>query len=372
MPTGRNSKNPFHCLLLATALVVAGCTAPGMKPTSLPEPELPPNIAAAASAKGMKKNGPIMVRIFKEENVLEVWKKTDSGRFALAASYKICKWSGKLGPKFAEGDRQAPEGFYSVRPGQMNPNSSYHLSFDIGYPNAFDRANGRYGRFLMVHGACSSAGCYSMTDAQIEEIYAFAAMAFRGGQSAFQVEAFPFRMTDENMVRYKGDPNMPFWAMLKEGYDTFEETRVPPKVDVCGRRYVFNRNARDDAEFDPARACPPSEPLRDAKAAFSGDAKAPGEFSALLAPGKNPAPSISGVEEAALASDWSFRRARGEPVTQSPPMPSEVSKAVLDAALRPVLEQSARTMIAAAATARRRMPAEAARAEAGPNHPKRF
>ena len=126
----------------------------------------------------------------------------------------------------------------------MNPNSNYHLAFNIGYPNAYDRANGRTGSNLMVHGACSSSGCYSMTDAQMEEIYAFGRDAFRGGQTEFQIEAFPFRMTAANMARYRGDPNYKFWEMLKEGYDHFEITKVPPKVDVCEKRYVFNQRCR--------------------------------------------------------------------------------------------------------------------------------
>src|SRR5690606_21465454 len=141
-------------------------------------------------AKGMSRTSPIMVRIFKEEGKLEVWKRKDTGRFDLAAAYDICKWSGKLGPKFTEGDRQAPEGFYAIRPHQMNPKSSYHLAFNFGFPNAFDSALGRTGQQLMVHGACSSAGCYSMTDEQMEQIYAFARDAFKGGQSEFQVQAF--------------------------------------------------------------------------------------------------------------------------------------------------------------------------------------
>ena len=206
----------------------------------------------------MSRTSPIMARIFKEEGKLEIWKQKTNGRYDLIASYDICKWSGKLGPKFIEGDRQAPEGFYTVRPAQMNPNSSYHLSFNIGYPNAYDRAHGRTGANLMVHGACSSSGCYSMTDAQIEQIYAFGRDAFQGGQTEFQIQAFPFRMTAANMARYRNDPNFEFWKMLKEGYDQFEITKVPPKVDVCEKRYVFNQVPEGGATLQrrPAPARP--------------------------------------------------------------------------------------------------------------------
>ena len=207
--------------------------------------------------KGMEERAPIVLRIFKEDGELEVWKrKAESGRYGLLKKYDICKWSGKLGPKFKEGDRQAPEGFYTVSPAQMNPKSSYHLSFNIGFPNAYDRANERTGSHLMVHGACSSRGCYSMDDEQIQEIYTLARLSFQGGQRAFQVQAYPFRMTPENMARHRNDPNMEFWRMLKEGHDNFEVTGQPPKVDVCAKRYVFNSVAVEGVEFNPTGECP--------------------------------------------------------------------------------------------------------------------
>ncbi len=155
-----------------------------------------------------------------------------------------------------EGDRQAPEGFYTVTPAQMNPNSNYYLSFNIGYPNAFDRSLGRTGSNLMVHGACSSAGCYSMTDEAAGEIFALARDSFRGGQRSFQIQALPFRMTPENLARHHDDPNMPFWRVLKTGSDSFDLTRKPPKVDVCAQHYVFNADA-GTATFSASAACPP-------------------------------------------------------------------------------------------------------------------
>jgi len=271
----------------------------------------------------MTTTSPIMVRIFKEESKLEIWKQKDNGRYDLAASYDICKWSGRLGPKFTEGDRQAPEGFYTVRPHQMNPQSSYHLSFNIGFPNAYDRAHGRTGQHLMVHGACSSAGCYSMTDEQVEQIYAFGRDAFRGGQTEFQIQAFPFRMTAANMARYKDDPNYEFWTMLKEGYDHFEITRVPPKVDVCGKRYVFNRIPEPGRTFQANAACPVTTQPANLETAYRSYQKTyEAAFSAALAgQGKTttPSPSIAGAREAALVADWSRRRARGEKVTREPP-----------------------------------------------------
>ena len=92
----------------------------------------------------------------------------------------------------------------------------------------------------MVHGKCKSVGCYAMTDALIEEIYGLAREAFNGGQTSFEVHAFPFRMTDENLARFKGHKWYPFWTTLKQGYDFFEMYRLPPTVAVCERRYVVN------------------------------------------------------------------------------------------------------------------------------------
>jgi murein L,D-transpeptidase YafK len=311
-------------MTIALGGALAGCTEATLTDVSpKAHKQLPAELVQSMRAKGMTTTSPIMVRIFKEESKLEVWKQKDNGRYDLAAAYDICKWSGRLGPKFTEGDRQAPEGFYMVRPHQMNPKSSYHLSFNMGFPNAYDRAHGRSGQHLMVHGACSSAGCYSMTDEQVEQIYAFARDAFRGGQTEFQIQAFPFRMTAANMARYKDDPNYGFWKMLKEGYDHFEITKVPPKVDVCEKRYVFNRMSEPGKAFQANAACPVTTQPENLTVAYrSYQSNYDSAFSAALAgQGKAiaPSPSIAGIKEASLVADWSRRRARGEKVTREPP-----------------------------------------------------
>jgi murein L,D-transpeptidase YafK len=242
-------------LLAAAALALAGCQASDIPKQVKP---VPYELVASMNKLDMKETSQIFVRIFKEESELEIWKQKRNGDFALLKTYDICKWSGELGPKRLEGDRQAPEGFYTVTPGQMNPKSSYYLSFNMGYPNAFDRSLGRTGSNLMVHGACSSAGCYSMTDEDAGEIFALARDSFRGGQVAFQIQAFPFRMTPQNLARHHDDPNMDFWRMLKVGYDSFELTRRPPRVDVCDKRYVFNAES-GDVRFEASGACPSYE-----------------------------------------------------------------------------------------------------------------
>ena len=194
----------------------------------------------------------LLVRLFKQEAELEVWKQDAGGRYEFYKTYPICRWSGELGPKIREGDRQAPEGFYNITPAQMNPNSQFYLSFNMGYPNAFDKSHGRTGAHLMVHGDCSSRGCYAMTDDQIGEIYSLARKSFFGGQRSFQVQAYPFRMTPANFAKHRNDPNIPFWKMLKEGNDHFEITRQEPAVEVCEKRYVFNAQAPQQQNFTPA------------------------------------------------------------------------------------------------------------------------
>ncbi|AWN36267.1 L,D-transpeptidase family protein [Methylobacterium radiodurans] len=200
---------------------------------------VPAQTLSLMQTKGMSQTDPILIRAYKKESELEVWKRDGTGQYALLKTFPICRWSGQLGPKTKQGDRQAPEGFYTITPGQMNPNSAYYLSFDTGYPNAFDRANGRTGNYIMVHGTCSSAGCFAMTDASMAEIYAIAREAFAGGQRAFQFQSYPFRMTAQNMAKFRNDANAPFWNNLKEGYDYFEALKQEPKVGLCGAKYVF-------------------------------------------------------------------------------------------------------------------------------------
>jgi len=239
---------------LSAGVLLAGCNTEEM--TSLAtnakaNQPVPPKLVAQIDAKNMDLQSPILVRLFKQEAELEVWKQDRTGRFELLKTYPICRWSGDLGPKVREGDRQAPEGFYAISPAQMNPTSAYYLSFNTGYPNAYDRSLGHTGSELMVHGDCSSRGCYAMTDEQISEIYALGRESFFGGQKSFQFQAYPFRMTPINLARHRNSPHMAFWKMIKEGYDTFEVTRQEPKVDFCEKKYVFDAVKAPDAKREP-------------------------------------------------------------------------------------------------------------------------
>ncbi len=250
---------------IAAALTLAGCQTNGTLTSTRHLKPLSPEILAALEKRNMPKESPILVRIFKQEAELELWKQDNTGRYALLKTYPICRWSGELGPKIKEGDRQAPEGFYDITPAQMNPNSQFYLAFNLGYPNAFDKAHGRTGAHLMVHGDCSSRGCYAMTDDQISEIYSLGRESFFGGQRSFQVQAYPFRMTPANFAKHRNNPHMPFWKMLKEGNDHFEVTGLEPKIDVCEKRYVFNAQPPANAtpvssfKFNPAGRCPAYE-----------------------------------------------------------------------------------------------------------------
>src|ERR1700730_10401187 len=246
---------------MPAAIALAGCdTDGGVLPSGRALAPLSDKMLAEMEQKNMTKESPILIRLFKEESELEVWKEDRNGQFALLKTFPICRWSGDLGPKKKEGDRQAPEGFYTITPGQMNPNSNYYLAFNTVFPTSYDRAMGYTGSELMVHGDCSSRGCYAMTDEQIQEIYALARESFFGGQKSFQLQAYPFRMTAMNMAKHRNNPNFAFWKMLKEGYDHFDATRQEPKAAVCDRHYVFDPGAPNDStrplSFNPKGACP--------------------------------------------------------------------------------------------------------------------
>lgn len=192
-------------------------------------------------AKDSLNFGPVFIRIFKESSELELWVKKDS-KYDLFKTYKICYFSGEPGPKLRRGDNQSPEGFYYVKPNQLNPYSTFHLSFNIGYPNSYDRSHRRTGGSIMIHGNCVSIGCYAMTDSSIEEIYTLADAAFRSGQRFFRVHIFPFRMTEEKMEENSDARWINFWRNLKQGYDYFENHKLPPNVLVRDRKYVFQNN----------------------------------------------------------------------------------------------------------------------------------
>ncbi len=250
------SRIPFRFAIVASAaLLLAACADERQRVPARALAPVPPQTVALFSEKNVDRDAPILLRAFKKEAEIELWKQNRAGEYVFVKAYPVCRWSGQLGPKQREGDRQVPEGFYTVSAAQMNPNSSFWLSFNVGYPNVMERAMGRTGGDIMVHGACSSRGCFAMTNDQMEEIYAVMREAFQGGQRSVQFQSFPFRMTPANLAKFRHDPHMPFWRNLKEGSDHFEATRREPAVAHCGRRYVFNARA-EGGSFEPTGACP--------------------------------------------------------------------------------------------------------------------
>src|SRR5277367_119369 len=242
-------------LTVAACALIAGCD----DSSYLEGPSRSEHPISSAALAEMAKidttpSSPMLIRAYKKEAELEIWKMKSDGQYALLKTYPICRWSGQLGPKKREGDMQVPEGFYTIAPGQMNPNSHYYLAFNVGYPNAYDRAYGRSGGNVMVHGVCSSAGCFSMTDEQVADIYAIARESFAGGQREIQLQSYPFHMTAENLAKFRLDPNIDFWKDLKNGSDHFEVTKAEPPVLVCGKRYVFNATAK--GEVTATQPCP--------------------------------------------------------------------------------------------------------------------
>lgn len=240
-PVGGHLKRRYLFLLLIGLALIAACAAifhPRPEASRIDEVRQRrlEAVQTELSAAGFNLGAPAFLRIFKESKELELWVKRGPV-FALYKTFPICTWSGTLGPKLREGDGQSPEGFYSVASGQLNPQSSYHLSFNLGFPNAYDRAQGQTGSFLMVHGSCASIGCYAMTDAGIEEIYLIVEAAPLNGQRAFDVHAFPFRMTPEAWTQHGGSQWAQFWKMLQPAYDSFEASRLPPSISVTGGSY---------------------------------------------------------------------------------------------------------------------------------------
>jgi murein L,D-transpeptidase YafK len=242
-------------LTVAACALIAGCDDSYLDQSSARSQQpISSAVLAKMEALDTTPSSPTVIRTYKKEAELEIWKMKSNGEYGLLKTYPMCRWSGQLGPKKREGDMQVPEGFYSIAPGQMNPNSHYYLAFNVGYPNAYDRAYGRTGGNVMVHGVCSSAGCFSMTDEQVADIYAIARDSFAGGQREIQLQSYPFHMTAENMAKFRLDPNIDFWKNLKDGSDHFEVTKNEPSVLVCGKHYVFDATTKD--EVKGSEPCP--------------------------------------------------------------------------------------------------------------------
>lgn len=224
------------CLMLLMTTPVLPNTIPSNARSAQAQARVQAALTAELNALGANWGAPLYLRIFKASDELEVW--VDTGkRYQRLRTWPICTWSGDLGPKLRQGDGQAPEGFYEVAAGQLNPASRFHLSFNLGYPNAYDRVHGRTGDYLMVHGNCVSVGCYAMGDAAIEEIYSLVAAALAHGQRAVPVHAFPFRMDGDWEAQHADSEWLPFWRQLLPAWQAFERSGQPPRMRVIDREY---------------------------------------------------------------------------------------------------------------------------------------
>lgn len=235
-------------LLIILLIFTASCTTPQKVPTQTkvkkiitikPKPTLKVlSLEESLQKIGAQAGDPIFMRIFKEEKILEIWVKVNK-EYKLCKTYPVCTYSGTLGPKLKQGDKQSPEGFYTITKKQLKPNSKYHLALNLGFPNQYDRYKKRTGSYLMIHGKCSSTGCYAMQNRQIEEIYKIAKNALESGQAKFGVHIFPFKMTAKNMTQHNRDKWYPFWVNLKLGYDIFERYNVVPIIKASEDKYRF-------------------------------------------------------------------------------------------------------------------------------------
>jgi murein L,D-transpeptidase YafK len=206
-------------------------------------------VDARLAAKGLAEGDAVFIRIFKAESQLEVWMRKGNG-FVLFETYPICHWTGTLGPKIREGDKQSPEGFYSITARQSRHRGRWRKAFNLGFPNALDQRLQRTGSYILLHGGCSSTGCFAMTDPVLDEIYGLAQAALAQGQQRVHVHIFPFRMTERAMAQHVGHPASDFWRDLKAGYDAFERALVPPTVGICNQRYVV-RDGDPGTSGDP-------------------------------------------------------------------------------------------------------------------------
>jgi murein L,D-transpeptidase YafK len=291
---------------------------------NLPLPGTPDvaNLEQRLAAKQLKAGDQVYIRIFKAESELEIWMKRGQ-KFVLLDIYPICHWSGTIGPKVHEGDKQAPEGFYSVGRKQLHLFGRHPRSLDLGFPNSLDQALNRTGSFILVHGGCSSVGCFAMTNTVTAEVYDLSEKALKAGQERVHLHVFPFRMTDANLATYQNNPWLSFWRNLKQGYDAFEQTRVPPRVSICGKNYVVQRVAPGEgSEPGPLAPCGDSRAAI-SQASFPSAAPAPSQVSTQQ-PSPDLAPNI-GPTNLGMTSRRSelspLLPSRSEP-TQSRPTPA--------------------------------------------------
>ena len=246
---------PYRISLIAALIVLLSATisaraetvaeAPPAAPAATPasEDDQPSPLEKDLADKGFRLGAPAFIRIFKADSSLELWM-LRRGRFDLYKRYSICKWSGVLGPKLHEGDRQSPEGVYFITGGDLIVNARWHRAMNVGFPNAHDQAIGFTGSGILIHGKCRSIGCFALTDGVVEDVYEIVEAALEAGQPRIPVHIFPFELTRERLAAVADDAWSDFWQQLKRGYDLFMRDRLPPRTFVCNGRYAFQSRRR--------------------------------------------------------------------------------------------------------------------------------
>ena len=205
--------------------------------------------------QGFGRGSPMLLRVFKAEATVELYLH-DGARFQLFAKYPICFWNGDLGPKLRRGDKQSPEGFFTVTADHLRPSGHWNRALDLGFPTPYEEMQGHTGDGILIHGGCGSVGCIAMTDPVIEEIYQLAKAALKGGQREIPVHVFPFRMTAAHMTSFKDSPWFGFWQELKPAYDYFEQSHQAPRVGICNKRYsIYPGSLRLGADVGVSTEC---------------------------------------------------------------------------------------------------------------------
>lgn len=237
------------------------------------EPEIPSELEAAMEADGFRLGAPAFIRIFKADSSLEMWV-LKNGRFELFRRYAVCKWSGVLGPKLAEGDKQSPEGVYFITGGDLMVNARWHRAMNVGFPNQRDRALGLTGSGILIHGKCSSIGCFALTDDIVEDVYEIVEAALEAGQPRVPVHVFPFELTREKLAEQAGHEWSDFWRELKRGHDLFLRDGLPPRTFICAGRYAFQSRRARFVSLEGNPACTPlTRPARPVIAALKARAR---------------------------------------------------------------------------------------------------
>ncbi len=224
-------------------------------------------LAEAFSRKHLKLGSPVLIRIYKQSSELELWV-LRGPRFVLLNVYPICRWSGRLGPKLQAGDRQSPEGVYTITAAGLIVNDRWHRAMNINYPNRYDRVNSRTGSGILIHGRCRSIGCFALSDANVEEVYEAVRSALAAGQRQVQVVALPLRFRNKSV---EAPPDLPgFWQDLSREEALFHRDRVPAPAWLCGGRYVFEDRLAHGGKTMPESSldCSPlNRPVSPAEAA---------------------------------------------------------------------------------------------------------